>query len=64
MEGAVNIPIDMLRNELDRLDKESEMIVYCGTGYRANLGLRILRNMGFKHVKLLNGSYLSWIRKI
>jgi NADPH-dependent 2,4-dienoyl-CoA reductase/sulfur reductase-like enzyme/rhodanese-related sulfurtransferase len=64
INGAVLIPIDNLRKNIDKLDRRSQIIIYCRTGYRAYQGFRILKNLGFKNVKVLNGSYLSWIRKI
>jgi len=62
--GAHLIPINTLRDNLDKIDKSKTIIVYCRTGYRAYLGYKILKNNGFKSVKCLNGSYLSWDRKI
>lgn len=64
IDGAMLIPIDDLRKSLDRLDRQGQIIIYCKTGYRAYLGFRILRNLGFSDIRLLNGSYLSWIRKV
>jgi len=64
IEGSMLIYIDELRDNLERLKKNEQIIIYCETGYRAYLGLRILKNMGYKDVKVLNGSYLSWVRKI
>jgi NADPH-dependent 2,4-dienoyl-CoA reductase/sulfur reductase-like enzyme/rhodanese-related sulfurtransferase len=64
INGALHIPIDDLRQNMDSLKKDKQIIIYCRSGYRAYLGLRILKNNGFKDVKLLNGSYLSWIKKI
>jgi rhodanese-related sulfurtransferase len=64
IKGSLLIYINELRNSLGKLDKDDQIIVYCETGYRAYLALRILKNKGFKNVKLLNGSYLSWKRKI
>jgi len=64
INGAVLIPIDNLRENIDKLDRRSQIIIYCRRSYRAYLGLRILKNLGFKNVKVLNGSYLSWVRKI
>jgi len=64
MEGSLLIHIDELRDNLDKLNKDDLIILYCKTGYRSYLGLRILRNNGFKNVKLLNGSFLSWEKKI
>ncbi len=64
IEGAININIDELGNNADRLNAGSEIIIYCSVGPRAYHGFKILKNLGFKKVKVLNGSYLSWIRKI
>ncbi len=64
IERSMLIYIDELRDNLDRLKRDKQIIIYCETGYRAYLGLRILNNMGFKDVKILNGSYLSWVIKI
>lgn len=63
IEGANLIPIDTLRDNLNKIDSNKLVIVYCRTGYRAYLGYKILKNNGFKNVKCLNGSYLSWDRK-
>ena len=64
IEGSLLIHIDELRDNLGKLNKDDLIILYCKTGYRSYLGLRILRNNGSKNVKLLNGSYLSWEKKI
>ena len=64
IEGAFNIPIDELRGNLDKLDRKCKIVVYCRTSYRSYLAYLILKNSGFKNVWNLNGSYLSWIRKI
>jgi len=64
IETAINIPIDELRENIDKLDKKSNIVVYCRTSYRSYLAYRILANNGFKNIRNLNGSYLSWIRKI
>ena len=64
IEGAVNIVVDDIRENIGMLDPGKEIILYCRTGYRAYLALRTLKNHGFSDVKLLNGSYLSWERKL
>ncbi|MCG9479332.1 MAG: FAD-dependent oxidoreductase [Actinomycetia bacterium] len=63
IEGSVNIYVDQLRDNLDKLDRNKLIIIYCLTGYRAYIAYRILYNRGYR-VKLLNGSILSWYRKI
>lgn len=64
IEGALNMPVDELRHNLDQFDRDSEIIVHCRTSYRSYLAYRILKNNGFKNVKNLNGSYLSLVRKL
>jgi len=64
IDGALNIYVDELRDNLDRLDRNSKIVVHCRTSYRSYLAYLILRNSGFKNVWNLNGSYLSWVRKI
>jgi len=63
IDGSINIYVDQLRDNLDKLDREKLIIIYCLTGYRAYIAYRILFNRGYR-VKLLNGSISSWRRKI
>lgn len=55
VEGAVHIPINELRNNLDRLDKNRETVVMCHIGGRAHVGTRILMQHGFTQVYNLSG---------
>lgn len=57
IEGSLNIPLNSLRDRLDELDKDKEIIVYCAVGLRGYLGCRILMEHGFKKVKNLVGGY-------
>ena len=64
IENAVLIPVDSLRENLEKVDKKKFLVVYCKSGYRAYLAYRILQNNGFTNIKCLNGSYISWIKEI
>lgn len=64
IEGALNIPVDELRGGFAKLDRNSKIVVHCRTSYRSYLAYLILKNSGFKNVWNLNGSYLSWVKKI
>jgi len=48
LPGALNIPVDELQANLDKLDKSQEHLVHCRTGLRAQMGYNILRNAKFK----------------
>lgn len=58
IEGAVNIPVDNLRERLGELDKNKEIIEYCQVGLRGYVASRILSQNGFK-VKNITGGYKS-----
>jgi rhodanese-related sulfurtransferase len=59
VKGALQISIDDVRFELGAIPKQRRVVVYCRSGYRAHLGLRILRQNGFADVANLTGGYLS-----
>ncbi len=58
--GAMHIPVDELRNRIDELNHEQEIILCCAVGLRSYLGCRILALNGFKNVKALTGGIMSW----
>lgn len=58
LEGAVNIPVDQLRKELDKLDKRKPILAYCQVGLRGYIASRILSQHGFT-VKNMTGGYKS-----
>jgi NADPH-dependent 2,4-dienoyl-CoA reductase/sulfur reductase-like enzyme/peroxiredoxin family protein/rhodanese-related sulfurtransferase/TusA-related sulfurtransferase len=58
LEGAINIPVDSLRERMNELDKNKEILEYCQVGIRGYIAARILSQNGFK-VKNLTGGYKS-----
>ena len=58
IEGAINIPVDSLRERIGELDKGKEIIEYCQVGLRGYIAARILNQNGFK-VKNMTGGYKS-----
>ena len=40
--GAVNIPVDELRNRLDEIPTDKPVVLFCAVGLRGYLALRIL----------------------
>jgi len=56
IEGAINIPINDLRDQLDKLPKDRTILLYCAVGVRGYIGARILKQAGYS-VKNLVGGY-------
>ena len=55
LPGAVNIPLDDLRNHLDELPADKPIFVFCGVGLRGYLASNILQLNGFTDVRNLVG---------
>ncbi|MDD7529814.1 MAG: FAD-dependent oxidoreductase [Prevotellaceae bacterium] len=58
--GAVNIPLDDLRERIDELPKDKEIIIFCAVGLRGYLALRILQGRGFTGLRNLSGGYNTY----
>lgn len=55
IEGAVNLPLDSLRDALPTLDKAVPLYVYCRSGQRSYVACRILSQSGFAASHLSGG---------
>ena len=53
IDGSMNIPLNMLRMQTDKLDTNKQYIVYCDTGGRSSAAAFLLAQRGF------NVSYLN-----
>lgn len=58
---TINLPLDNLANEIDRLDPEKPTYVICLGGYRSSLGTSILENAGFRKIYNVTGGTRAWI---
>ena len=59
VSGAVNIPLDTLRDRLNELPTDREIVPYCTVGYRSYFATRILRLNGF-NVRNASGGITSY----
>ena len=55
VEGAINIPVDDLRNRLSELNTEKTVVEYCQVGLRGYVADRILSQHGFKVLNVTGG---------
>ncbi|MEY3859147.1 MAG: hypothetical protein RL568_577 [Actinomycetota bacterium] len=56
--GAVNIPVDEIRDRYSEL-KNKNLLVNCQVGLRGHTGSMLLKELGFNAVNL-DGGYLTW----
>ncbi|MFT5712231.1 MAG: phage shock protein E [Glaciecola sp.] len=59
---SVNIPLKEIETRLSRLSefKDSSVVVYCRSGFRARKAITILEEHGFTNVMHLKGDMLGW----
>jgi NADPH-dependent 2,4-dienoyl-CoA reductase/sulfur reductase-like enzyme/rhodanese-related sulfurtransferase len=55
LENSINIYVNDLRNNLEKLDKNTPVVVYCAVGFRGYLATKTLRNLGYKAYNVLGG---------
>jgi len=60
IDGAVNIPIDELRDRLGEVPKDRAIVTHCAVGYRGYLAEQILKQHGYKRVRNLTGGIRAW----
>jgi rhodanese-related sulfurtransferase len=58
---TINIPLNKLPDELDKLDPGKPAYVICQSGYRSSLGTSILENAGFKEIYNVAGGTKAWM---
>lgn len=56
IDGAINIPLDELRNHLNEIDKNKMLCINCQSALRSYIAYRILSQYGF-NCKHLSGGY-------
>lgn len=62
IHGAVNIPIEVLRNVCDEFDPTKKYITYCLNDSRGMVGAFLLKNKGF-NAQCLRGGVSGWLGK-
>ncbi len=60
LQGAMNIPLRSLSDNLNQIPKNSPVILYCSTGYRAAMGVMALQMLGYNKVKAFRPGIEGW----
>ena len=61
LEGAVNIPVEVLSGRLSELNPDDELLVYCRTGNRSTTAVGILRENGYDRIYHMDGGITAWM---
>ena len=60
--GAAHMGRGIIERDIERAipDKETELILYCGGGYRSALACDNLQRIGYRNVYSLDGGWTAW----
>lgn len=60
--GARHIGRGVLERDIESLipDKDAELVLYCGGGFRSALAAESLQKMGYRHVVSMDGGIRAW----
>jgi rhodanese-related sulfurtransferase len=61
-QGARHIGRGILERDVETLipDKDAELVLYCGGGFRSALAARELGKMGYRRVLSMDGGFRAW----
>ena len=59
--GAINLPLNTLAKNIDKLDPSKPTYVICQSGYRSSLATSLFENAGFGSVHNVAGGTSAWI---
>jgi rhodanese-related sulfurtransferase len=60
IEGAVNIPIRMLAQQLEMIPTDQPVFIYCASGHRAGIATSALRLLGYENVRAFPPGWRGW----
>ena len=60
--GAEHLGKGIIERDIESsvTDKETELILYCGGGYRSALAADVLQRMGYRNVYSMAGGWKAW----
>jgi rhodanese-related sulfurtransferase len=60
--GAIHLGKGIIERDIEATvpDKSTELILYCGGGYRSALAADVLQNMGYTNVFSMAGGWKAW----
>jgi len=61
--GAIHLGKGILERDIERLvpDRDLEIVLYCGGGYRSALAADALQRMGYTNIISMDGGWKQWV---
>jgi len=62
IKGAISVEFHpkTFKEEINRIDREKTVIIYCGTGKKTEKAKVVMKEMGFKKLIVIEGGLRAW----
>ncbi len=57
VEGALNVPLDYINEQLHKISKDRTYYIHCAGGYRSMVFASILKSRGYEHIVNVQGGF-------
>ena|SRR5690554_1225909 len=61
IEGATHVFVGTLQDNLDKFNKDKQIVIHCQSGDRATIAQSLLAKNGFKNVKNYSAGMKEWL---
>jgi rhodanese-related sulfurtransferase len=63
LPGAMHLGKGVIERDIEKAvpDADSEIVLYCGGGYRSALAADALQRMGYRNVLSMDGGFSGWV---
>ena len=63
LPGAIHLGKGIIERDIETTvpDPNTEIVLYCGGGYRSALAAEVLQRMGYANVISMDGGYRGWV---
>jgi rhodanese-related sulfurtransferase len=63
LPGAMHLGKGIIERDIEKAipDVDSEIVLYCGGGYRSALAADALQRMGYRNVVSMDGGFSGWV---
>ena len=63
IQAAMHIPLGELNERKKELEKDAEIIIVCGSGYRSSIAASLLQANGFPRISSMYGGMAAWTER-
>lgn len=60
IKGFINIPVDQIHSQLEKLSQDKAVVVICQSGSRSSRAAKVLIKSGYKNVINVRGGMSTW----